>query len=136
MGANTPSERVWLVAEMVLLRAELAAFHEERQANFKRLATMWQPTMQDVESADDLKSIAINSYTAARMQNAEDLELLGDALALVDSAIEILDAPAPLPAALVHALEHLRHHMAELTAYNDLRAPLDLLRDFLDSRGE
>lgn len=131
--AFPPGERVELVARTILLRAGIARFQEERRANWDRLAKLWQPAAKDAESADDLMSLAISGYTTARLQNAEDLATLDDALRLIDRAIELLESPTDDRVAVVaYGLEQLQHRVIELEEYADLREPLDVLRELIE----
>ncbi|MQM25669.1 hypothetical protein [Glycomyces albidus] len=128
--AFPPGERVELVARTILLRAGIARFQEERRANWDRLAKLWQPASDD---ADDLASPAAGGYTTARIQNAEDLATLDDALRLIDRAIELLESPADDRVAVVaYSLEQLQHRVIELEEYADLREPLDVLRELIE----
>jgi hypothetical protein len=135
--AFPPDERIELIARSILLRAGLARFYEERRANWDRLAKLWQPTMQDIDGADgnnDLTSVAINSYTTARIQNAEDLETLNEALRQMDRAIDLLESPTQDIAVVAYGLEQLQYRVIELEEYADLKEPVDLLRELIESR--
>ncbi|MEU5154375.1 hypothetical protein [Glycomyces sp. NPDC021274] len=126
--AYSPGERIILAAEAVLLRAELADHRDERQANFDRLAKMWQPTMDEVVNANELQSIAINSYTTARIENAEDLAILNRAIALVDQAVALLERPTNrLTPHLPLTLEQLQAAIIDPETYEELLPPLDAL---------
>ncbi len=129
-GELPPEAQITLVIEAVMLRAELAEAHEERQANWERLAAMWQPTMDDIDNANDLQSLAINTYAIARIQNADDLEILADALDLVDGAIEMLEDPnCGLTRVLTLCLEQIGDRFAETRDFPELKEPLDVLRE-------
>jgi hypothetical protein len=128
-----PDARIAIVAEAVLLRAELAEARDERQANWERLGTMWQPTMEDIENADDLQSVAINSYTTARIENADDLEFLDEALALIDRAIDMLeDRSVRLTRVLAMCLEQIGDHLAEQGDFREVREPVAMLREIVE----
>ncbi|GAA1676065.1 hypothetical protein GCM10009830_23390 [Glycomyces endophyticus] len=112
-----PAERVELVARAILLRAGIARFQEERRANWDRLAKAHRPT--DV---------------SARLQNADDLATLDDALRLMDRAIDLLESPAEDRVAIVaFGIEQLQHRVTELEEYADLKEPLGLLRELIES---
>lgn len=125
---TTPGERITLAAEAVLLRAELVDHRDERQADFDRLAQMWQPTMDDVDSANELQSMAINTYTTARIENAEDLAILNRAVALVDQAVALIERPhRDLTPHLAPTLGQLQAALFDLERYEELLPPLDAL---------
>ncbi|MEV3938475.1 hypothetical protein AB0K52_21175 [Glycomyces sp. NPDC049804] len=124
----TPGERITLAAEAVLLRAELVDHRDERQADFDRLAQMWQPTMDDVDSANELQAMAINTYTTARIENAEDLAILNRAVALVDQSVALIERPTrSLTPHLAPTLGQLQAALFDLERYEELLPPLDAL---------
>jgi hypothetical protein len=126
--ACTPGERIALAAEAVLLRAELADHRDERQANFDRLAQMWQPAMDEVDSANELQSLAIDTYTTARIENADDLAVLNRAVALVDQAVALIERPTRgLTPHLAPTLGQRQGALFDLERYEELLAPLDAL---------
>ncbi len=91
---------------------------------------MWQPTMDDIDNANDLQSLAINTYAIARIQNADDLEILADALDLVDGAIEMLEDPnCGLTRVVTLCLEQIGDRFAETRDFPELKEPLDVLRE-------
>lgn len=121
-----PDAHITMIAEAILLRASLIELRDDRQANWDRLAGMRQPTMGDVESADDLQALNITAYTTARMQNADDLAILTEAVDLVDRAVDILEEePTGLTLLVEFALARLRHCLADIQDYRDLEEPLD-----------
>ncbi|GAA2300238.1 hypothetical protein GCM10009853_065800 [Glycomyces scopariae] len=110
-----PSERVELVARAILLRAGIARFQEERRANWDRLA---------LRPGD----------ATARLQNADDLQTLDDALRLMDRAIDLLESPTEDRVAVVaFGIEQLQHRVTELEEYADLKEPIGLLRELIES---
>lgn len=126
--AFPPGERVELVARAVLLRAGLARFHEERRANWDRLTGDRRPAV------DDPDAVTLNTQPGARTQNADDLRTLGDALRLMDRVIDLLESPAEDIAVVAFGLEQLQSRVIELEEYADLKEPVGLLRELIESR--
>jgi hypothetical protein len=115
--AFPPDERIELIARSILLRAGISRFQEERRANWDRLARAHRPA--DVD---------------ARLQNAEDLQTLDDALRLMDRAIDLLESPTEDRVAVVaFGIEQLQHRVTELEEYADLKEPIGLLRELIES---
>lgn len=135
-GGLPPEEHIGLVVEAVLLRAELKDLRDERQDDFDRLATMRQWTMEDIDNATDLQSIAIYSYTTARIQNAEALEILDDGLALMDRAIGLLESGDDgLALAVAYAVDRTRERLEEMEDYIELTIAFEVLRDIVQDPG-
>ncbi|MEU5872433.1 hypothetical protein AB0A73_12855 [Glycomyces sp. NPDC047369] len=126
--AFPPGERVELVARAVLLRAGLARFHEERRVNWDRLTGDRRPAV------DDPDALTLDTRPGARTENADDLRTLADALRLMDRVIDLLESPTEDIAVVAYALEQLQHTVIELEEYADLKEPVGLLRQLLESR--